>query len=183
MIIQNQKKASLETKEILELILAVAVLIVIGILLFNMFGPKPNQDKEAAKSLFEALKKAVSEADAGGSEFKVWGNDNIRGAYFGNIHIFSGPDEKESTLYKSKHNYDHAICMCYIISKTQTWMDKKYDKEGICDYCTNLNADKVSYTDVPGKIDLDKAIPFLMLPDKRFKIVRGKGEYIFYKLS
>lgn len=174
------KKASLETKEIIELILATAALVIIIIFFVNLFSPKPNPDKEAAKSFFDTLKKTIAEAGATGSSFKIWGNDNVQIAYFGNLHIF-GPYLKLSSrniLYKASHNYNRAICSCYIIDKKQDWNGFTYDKEAVCAFCINLNADKVTYATSISSYDDN---PFFISPNENFQIFHMGRHYTFLK--
>ena len=93
------KKASLETHEILELILAAAGIIILVILLYQLFMPKFDKNEESAKSFFEQLKKEIARADSGEiGEFKIWGNANIFLLYF--LDLYSLLNHHQKSLYK-----------------------------------------------------------------------------------
>jgi|SRR3989338_7769503 len=157
------KKASLETHEILELILAAAGIIILVILLYQLFMPKFDKNEESAKSFFEQLKKEIARADSGEiGEFKIWGNANIFLLYFGNQRTFLYPLDNSIALTIQPHDKNY-VCICYWETK------EKYN----CKSCMSLKAPaNIYWHDEYGK---------WYLPDeKSVKIQKNSGEYTFF---
>jgi len=162
------KKASLETKEILELILAAAAIVLVIVFFAKFFSPKQDINKEAAKSFFETLSKAVAEAESKGkAQMQLWGDGNIFIVYFGekNVVKYARPARLYSSrplfnfinkpeidksifsmyvLFTTNNKYKHAICVCYTIDKVTKVASTKY-LNAKCEYCLDLKKDINSY--------------------------------------
>lgn len=125
MVIKN-KKASLETKEIIELILGAAVTVVLILLIWALVSPSFNKSDKTASSYFDSLKKAIKEVDDGAksSTLDLYQDRDMRIIYFG--------DE----IYLKSYGYEFApktpsknqVCVCYRSKGTK----------GVCDYCLKL---------------------------------------------
>ena len=123
--ILKNNKASLETKEILELILAAAGIFILIVLLYQLLAPDFDPNKEAAKSYLVSFKSMIEEVNEFSSvEFMLGlGKGEAKMVYFGNEQrIEFGKDI--FLRYNTNKNY---LCFCY-----------EKDEDSECDYCTSL---------------------------------------------
>jgi len=110
MIRIKNKKASLEVKEILELVLAAGGIFLLLLLLWSLLAPTFNKDKETAKSYLNSLKQAIAEADEKkvAVDFSLWGGEP-KMVYFGDEkYVVSGSD----TFFRARTDKNY-LCFCY----------------------------------------------------------------------
>lgn len=144
----KNKKASLETNEIIEIVLAAAgifLLIVLFVSLYNTLTYDKND--ETAKAYIGVLNGAIKEADSGRmGEISFWQNDTFSLAYMGNYVRFpfiNGEDKDENRfLFKVPLNNKNYLCVCYNDGKGDEGYvieeNKKY-KSTNCKRCVSLN--------------------------------------------
>jgi hypothetical protein len=139
----RSKRGSLETKEIIELILAAAFIVIIAILLWNLISPEYSEGEETAKSYLKSFKVAVAEADRNGkASFNFW-KGKLAMAYFGdNRRADFG---EYSFLRKSAG--DNALCFCYD--------DDPSSRDWDCDECVSLDKPVEFRTAVNAKVPKD----------------------------
>jgi len=121
------KKASLETKEIIELILAGAGIFLIIFFLWNVFSPDFNKDKETAKSYLNTFKSVIDDVDEiGSARFSLWGGDP-KMVYFGKAFRISSGDD----VFSRPNTEENYLCFCYEKGKEE-------NKRWICENCVSL---------------------------------------------
>jgi len=193
------KKAELTTAEMIELLLAVAVVVVIVLLVSKMLFP-PNLDKETAKSFFDTLKQSLAEADKQGtSEFSLWGNEKVYVIYFKDNHLYDYTEmrylavfgvttwfkvPKLKMLFKANHNYQNAICSCYLNGKTIEYNGISGYQEGVCPYCMNLNYPIISYSimdDKGSKLDANALNQIFIESGAKLIILKNQQGYSLTK--
>jgi len=82
----KNNRASLETKEIIGLILGAGVVVLLFILMWGLISPGFNKDKETAKSYIASFENAIEEADAGKiGEVFILQKSGISLNYYGKI--------------------------------------------------------------------------------------------------
>lgn len=132
-MLKINKKGSLETKEILEVILAAAGILILVLLFFKLVFPY-NPEKETAKAYFDDLKSKIAEVDAGhAEEFYMWQPEvdtKYFVVYFGQGTSFITPINGTSVKFSSIGNNENHICVCYV---------EKGSEKGICPSCMNLD--------------------------------------------
>jgi hypothetical protein len=122
------KRGSLETKEIIEIVLAGAGIFVLIFLLWALIAPNFNQEEEAAKGYSTGLKAAIEEADRDGrSTFSLWGVDTKMVYFRGVNRVKLGED----IFYETENKDKNRICFCY--------ENKPGDKNWQCDGCILLD--------------------------------------------
>ncbi len=161
----NNKKGSLETKEILELILAVVCTFLLIFLFFKLIAPSFNKDAETAKSYFQTLQGEIEKTDDGGTgEFEIWQPEQEKGAHFYLVYFAeqSRFDWQGINFFSGIHNENY-FCVCYV-----------KDEESKCKYCDNLK--------YPAKGDYFNEVgyaPFVVGRGEKLKITKGDGYYNF----
>lgn len=129
------------TKEIMEIILGGAAVLLLIVLLYNLISPNFDVGDETAKVYFDSLEEqiAVADKEGGVGSFSIWlprGEDDEKEfllVYFGNHSSRKGPMR---TFYSLGNNVNH-ICIC-------SW-DEGEDK---CNYCKNLDLPVVRERDM-----------------------------------
>lgn len=106
---QMRKKGSLETKEIIEIVLAAAGIIVLIILLWSLISPNFNVGDETAKSYLRSFEKTMKEVEKSGTgSFVMWGGEP-KMVYFGSGNRISyGKD-----MFFNANKGDNKVCFCY----------------------------------------------------------------------
>jgi len=128
MLIVEKKRGALVPESIIKLILAVAVIIILGILFFTLLSPFFDKGDATSEAYFESLENEIKIAKDGGiGEFFIWDIEtgdatSYHLVYFGNRLLV----EEEGIGYTSKGE-ENNICVC------STSLDK-----GICNYCSSL---------------------------------------------
>ena len=98
------KKGSLETKEIIELLLAAAAIVLLIILMVRILDPGVNKNEKAAISYLETLKDQLKEAEKGKEqEFELWQGDFFL-VYFDRKNEFEWQEFQFST-FGNHENY------------------------------------------------------------------------------
>ena len=156
-------------------IIAIAVVIVLLILLFNLFAPSFDRTDKAAESYFESLERAIETADDGGKgEFFMMENENEEFylVYFGGVASF----EEDRTFARSKGG-DKIICVCY-------W---KGSGSSVCNYCEELElpVKYISVKEADGEspqVTSVKISPWVIKAGERIIITKKEGYYEFAKI-
>ncbi|MEI6058278.1 MAG: hypothetical protein WCP89_00750 [archaeon] len=121
------KRGSLETKEIIELVLAAAAVIVVIWLLWSLISPEFNKEQKAAEAYMSTLQEEIGKVD-GGAEFgtfSLWQPKlDVRLLYFGDGIVVKVDD----LTYRTGGLKKNQICFCYL--KSKDW---------ICNICSALN--------------------------------------------
>jgi len=128
---QVNKKGSLETKEIIELLLAAAGIFILVVLLYNILAPDFDKDEETAESYFNSLMDEIDVASSGGTgEFSMWLPEEEKGTHFYVVYFGSRKyvDLNDEVTFASVGFHDNRICVCYV-----------KDEEANCDFCKNLD--------------------------------------------
>jgi hypothetical protein len=116
----NKKAGTrLGTKELLELILGVAAVVILIILLVKLFTPAFNIDDETAKSYLDVLEKSLEDLEVGGAvDFNLWGGEP-KMVYFGErVRVSLGADNFTVSGYG-----ENRLCFCYEREPgTQEWL-------------------------------------------------------------
>ena len=121
------KKASLETKEIIEVILAGVGMVFLIFLLWNIFSPSFDKDKETAKSYLNTFKNVMDDVDKiGYARFFLWGGEP-KMVYFGKTFRISSGDDVFSRS-NTKENY---LCFCYQKGEGE-------NRRWVCENCVSL---------------------------------------------
>jgi len=151
--ILQSKKASLETKEILELILAAAGIFILIVLLYQLLAPGFDPNKEAAKSYLASFKKIIGEVDkAGSAQFSLLaGAGEVKMVYFD-----AGRPAVENKFFRSTRDNNY-LCFCY--KKGEDWK---------CSYCVSLK--------YPAQFSEED---FVYKPGQGFKINLSENSYFF----
>ncbi len=131
------KKGELTTKEILEIILAVAVVLGMAVLLYKLISPSFNVDEETAKSYLSSFMDEIGVADSGDvGNFLIWQVESGKEfylVYFGDgssvmmeredMLIIPGADETPiitEVVFSSLNNDMNRVCICYWESSEKT---------------------------------------------------------------
>lgn len=123
-IVPRGKGGSLETKEIIEFILAAAGIFLLIVLFFQLIAPNFNRDEQTAKTSLEALRKALQTVDEEGrANLELWAGEP-KMVYFGDKNSAQFGEDEFFTFQEGKNK----ICFCY-----------EEDKRWICDYCENMD--------------------------------------------
>ena len=163
----KNKKAWLPSKELIELILAAAVIFVLIFVLVSLLVVW-NPEDETAKSYLDSLNKEIAKADDGGvGEFEIWQPEGREEGkylliYFGDNVVYTTDDGKGSIVkYSPKKIQKNNLCVCYT---TETY-------EGVCDSCVSLK--------YPVESDKDSFVF-----GEKMQITKPKGEdkYVFKKV-
>ena len=116
------------TKEILEIILAAAGIILLAVLIYNLISPDFDKDEEAAKSYFASLEEQIGVADAGDvGRFSLWQDDGEDAEFFV-VYFADKPFWPADKKFHSWGNNVNHICVCYVEGKLDT-----------CGPCRDLN--------------------------------------------
>ena len=124
------KRGELTTEELLEIILAVAVVVGLGVLLYRLISPSFDYNDETARSYFDSFEKVIED---GGGSFSMWqpekGDGEFYLAYFQNDPSFflRRVDGSVRRFWSSSVGVNY-VCVCY-------WDGKEMN----CDYCSNLD--------------------------------------------
>jgi len=155
----NKSGQQIGTKELLELLIGAAAIVILIWLLVALIEPNFDKDKETAKNYFDSLKNAIEEINDAGvgesTEFSIWLNNENKFylVYFNNNRRYEIKGIKESYLPEKGENL---LCICYVeentFSKNELSCDNNYcidlDKEGsLCD-----NSQCKILWDVGGKV-------------------------------
>ncbi len=152
-----KSKKGLLVKNLVGLILSVAIVFVLLVLLFNLFAPSFDKDDKTAESYFKTLNRAIKTADSEGEgDFFMMDDGDSKLefylVYFGSVVSF----KEDRNFIRSKQG-DKVICVCY-------W---RGIGEGVCSYCEDLK--------LPVKCDKDIKV---VKAGERIKIKKSKdGEY------
>jgi len=147
------KRGELTTKEILEIILAVAVVLVMAFLLYKLISPSFNVVDETAKSYFESFEKVIED---GGGSFSMWQAEE-EGKEFYLVYFQNRTSFKmRRSFYSLGENVNH-VCVCY-------WEGG----DAKCESCGNL--------DMPLVKDDKFWEPWVVVVGEEIEIV-DKGEY------
>lgn len=158
------KKGDMTTKEILEIVLGGAIVLVLLVLLYNLISPNFDVGDETSKAYFDSLEDqiAVADSDSVGS-FSIWmlaDEDDEREfflVYFGNTSSFGSGERR---FYSLEDNLNH-LCIC-------SWEDG----DSKCSYCMNLKLPVASdFFDEVGYA------PWAVGAGKRQKITKVEGEH------
>ncbi len=149
----NNKKAVLETKEIIELILGAAVTLVLILLIWALVSPSFNKQEKTAEAYFESLKKAIGEVDDGAKSVNLdlYQDSSMRIVYFGEYLSV----ESYNYVFKPKTPSRNQVCVCYRVTKN-------HEAIGVCNYCLKLKYPaivkgySVPEMDVPIRIIISK---------------------------
>ena len=148
------KRGELTTKEIVEILLAVAAVFVLVIFLYSVISPSFNKVDETAKSYFESFEKIIED---GGGSFSMWQTEE-KGkefylVYFQNRSFF----KMRRDFYSFGENINH-VCVCY-------WGGD----DAKCESCKNL--------DMPLVKDGDAGEPWVVSVGEEIEIVETEGYY------
>src|SRR3990167_1681659 len=127
-MIKNKKGALLD-KEAIEVLLAIAGVILLVILLYNIFIPEFDEADKTSESFFNDFKEQIKIADNGEiGEFLIWDlkkDDKISYhlVYFDGLISY----EDLNIVFNSPGNNENHICIC------------SFDgTRSVCNHCTNL---------------------------------------------
>ena len=126
MKIARNKRASLETKEIIELVIGAAAIVLLIWLMWGLISPSFDKNKKTAESYLSSLQDSIKEVDEGANSsiFNIWQPKvNVMMVLFGNGISMNSAGE----LYKTNKLQKNQVCFCY--SKSKAW---------VCDACTSL---------------------------------------------
>lgn len=107
------------TKEIMEIVLGAAAVLVLVVLLVALIAPTFDKDEKTAESYLSTLKKEIAKADdgeVGGFDMMTTrtGETRFFVVYFGDgIRVEDGEGESELVFISLKENKNH-ICGCYL---------------------------------------------------------------------
>lgn len=130
------KKAELTTKEIIELILAAAAIIVLVILVTSILNSQWDRDEEIAKGYLDMLNTELDVAEQGGTGlFRVYENhEDFVLIYFGSrtaVYV------TEKNYFKQDDIMKNSACMC--IEKDRAPKEAEGRTFWYCEYCTSLD--------------------------------------------
>jgi hypothetical protein len=132
------KKGELSTEELLELILAVAAVLIVTFLLYNLVSSHYDKNEKIADTYFDLLVDEIAFADKGfiGS-FSMWqhsdGDSVYFLVYFQNQSAYGTPTKFSSLGANLNH-----ICICYL-----------KDSDSVCNSCVDLKY-PVMFSDTVG---------------------------------
>ena len=158
------KRGEMTTKEIIELVLSAAVIIVLVILFFTLLQPYFNQKDETSESYFNSLEDEIGIASGGEvGEFFIWDIESSDKAsyhlvYFGNRLIVSNEDIE----FRSK-GAENNICICSVSVE-----------KGVCNYCSSLNK--------PSSLDGNAVGEFVISKGEKVLITETEDNYEFRKV-
>lgn len=159
------KTGSLETKEIIELVLAGAGIFILILLMWNLFSPSFDKTEKTAKSYFETLKKEIRKADNNGvGEFEIWyepKNTKFYVVYFGSK--IRGEYDGNTFLAEGVHN--NYICVCYV-----------KDKKSFCNYCMDLDSPVIGD-------EFEYNVMMYFKKGDKIEITKNKTENFYYFLT
>ena len=152
------KRGELTTTEILEIILAVAVVLALVVLLYRLISPSFDRVDETAKSYFDLFEEAVED----GGSFSMWQPEE-KGrefylVYFHDRTSFKIKRESGEVEFSSFGNNVNHVCVCY-------W-DGEVAK---CESCKNL--------DLPMVKDGEIGEPWVMTMGEEVEIKKMDGYY------
>jgi hypothetical protein len=185
----KNKSASLETKEILELILAAAGIFILLFLFFKLFAPTYDPGKEAAKSYLDTFKQEIAKADKGQTgEFSFWQNSGTALVYFGARLMYTTSAGVSFEMNSIHKNY---ICMCYNYYPTpppkcdggnvelcKYIVDNSFSgQQPKCDanYCLSLG--------LPAKWEAGNNENFVLTYPTKFQIIKQTDSYLFKEVK
>ena len=160
------KKGEITTKEILEIVLGAAAVLVLIFLMYSLLVGSFDKDEETAKSYLKTLKREVGVAGGGAvGHFDVMavGVDRVNFylVYFGE-RVRVRVDDKNS--FVSMGNHRNHMCVCYM---------KKDATEPDCSVCNNFDYPMVNGVNGEGGW-------FLGVADADWKIEKRGGVYEFF---
>jgi hypothetical protein len=165
--IKLNKKGALETKEIIELVLAAAGIFILLFLFFKLFAPSFDKNQETAKSYFDTLKNEIAKADNKQiGEFSLWQKDGFALVYFGDKRTFINND---GTLFSiDSFGEKNQVCICY-----------NYKVKGNTPIC---NENSCTSLENPVELSGWNSPQFAILTWK-LKIEKIDNKYIFTKIG
>ena len=156
------KRGELTTKEIMEIILAAAVVLVLAFLLYRLISPSFDYNEEAAKSYYDSFEEVMAE---GGGSFLMWQPEKegveFYLAYFHNDPSFFLTRGKNPVIvrkFESFGNNVNHVCVCY-------WDGKSMK----CNYCSDL--------DMPLVKDGKEGEAWVLMVGEEIKITKGEDCY------
>lgn len=154
-------------ENLIGLIMAVAVVFVLMVLLFNLFSPIFDKEDKMAESYFESLDRAIETAESGGEgDFFMMNNENedleFYVAYFGSVASFR---EDERNFIRSEQG-ENVVCVCYFGGGNV-----------VCNYCEDL---KLPVQRHEG--DNIKSSSWIIKEGERMRVVKQEGYYEFAKI-
>jgi hypothetical protein len=121
----KSKGGEMITKEIIELLIAAAGIIVIILLFYNLISPSDSKIIQSSEAFFDLFVDQISVVDGGGvGEFSIWQeteNAELFFIYFGNVNgnqnrlTFKGQfflDEPFEPTVKYQYNHKNVYCVC-----------------------------------------------------------------------
>lgn len=108
----NKSGQQIGTKELLELLIGVAAIVILIWLLVALIEPNFDKDEETAENYLNSLKDAIDEADSiGSSEFSLWLNNDEK------FYLVYFNDERRYLIGKSEafllEKGENLLCVCY----------------------------------------------------------------------
>lgn len=171
------KKGGLLDENLVGLILAVAMVFVLLVFMFNLFAPSFDKDDKTAESYFKTLSRAVETADSGGGGDFFMMDDGgseltFYLVYFGDVASF----ENHNRNFARSKQGENVICVCY-------WKGGNV----VCNYCENLKlpARCISIKKADEKnsqVTSVKINPWVIKEGQRIKIVKKEGHYEFTEI-
>jgi len=118
--------AKMMNSEIVQIVLAVAIVFLVVVLLYNLIYPDYDKRSETAENYLDSFKKQMSLVDLSGSgelSFLVVGDDEYYLVYFGDKASVKNGDN----TFVSGEVEKNTMCVCY------------FEDKSICEECVNLN--------------------------------------------
>ncbi|MFA4960778.1 MAG: hypothetical protein WC548_03895 [Candidatus Pacearchaeota archaeon] len=158
-----KKRGLLGPKEILEILLAGAVVILLVMLLYSIIDSRFNKNEKTAESYFNSFGKAVEFANSGGrGNFSMWQKESETKFYLIYFEKKTSFDLDNIKFSSVGANENH-ICICYY-----------NDGKSSCDFCENL--------DYPVKIENRDFEQFAIEGGREIEIIKVSNENFYHFL-
>jgi hypothetical protein len=151
-----KKRGELSTKEILEIVLATACILILVLLLYNLIAPDYDKTEKTSESYFKNFEEAIDIADKGGTgSFSIWQEDKSAKYYLVYFEKKISFNEGDLVFSSAGINENH-ICVCSTSEKN------------ICNFCKNLN--------LPVKLGDNEVKQFSIGINQKINIIKIKSE-------
>ena len=124
-----EKRAEMTTKELVELIIAAAVILVLVLVFFKVLSPYFDSGDETSKAYLDTLNREIEVANSDGlGEFFIWDIETTDSANYHLVYFGNRVTVSFGEITFTNNGDENNICICSVVSN-----------KGFCEHCESLS--------------------------------------------